>query len=158
MVLVKARLSVPVAVLASMLGACSSAPLDMPSNEGGDASAPQSGADAGDWLARAMTAATCFDIEDLYGRSLAAEQTCDPGGAADQCLVTVRLSLPCGCTTTVNDATESNAIAEVWLARGCSSTERVVCPEGCVVFDTTNPCKATGVGGGVCVPLAPPHL
>jgi hypothetical protein len=101
-----------------------------------------------------MAAATsCADIEALYGESLAAEALCDPGGAR-QCRVTVRLSLACGCTTTVNDATESNAIATAWANHGCSRGTHV-CTDGCVFEGSLDPCVADAHGVGHCVARGP---
>jgi hypothetical protein len=144
-----ARASSLIAIVAAALCACSSSPLDPGANQGEDANS----GGAADRVARAMAAASCFDIEDIYGQALAAAQRCDPD-RTDQCLVSVRLSLPCGCTTTVNDATESNAVAEVWTKRGCARNMET-CPAECIVSTSPNPCVAVAAGGGMCVPRGP---
>jgi hypothetical protein len=105
-----------------------------------------------DRVTKAMRAASCFDVEDLYDQAVSAAARCDPDGGMDQCLVNVRLSLACGCNTTVNDATETSAIAAVWANRGCPGPDKWVCPSGCLVSKSPNRCLGAG-SAGMCAAL-----
>jgi hypothetical protein len=147
-------------VVACTVSACTaSTPLTVDRTGGADGS---KGADASsglvnasERLAKAMDpATTCDELEELHAEAIAAAQRCDPDGGADQCLVNVRLSLACGCTTTTNDATESNAIAVEWAKRGCPKPGHT-CVEGCLVVASPTPCMSIGGGLGMCQPRGP---
>jgi hypothetical protein len=140
------------AAVALIASACSSSvPLSADASPTGD---PASSAGALDRVSKAKASTSCFDIDDLYSQAVFAAKRCDPNGA-DQCLVTARLSLACGCYGMVTDATEINEIAEVWAMRGCPGKATFQCPDGCVVSNGTMPCVRDTAGDGVCADLAP---
>jgi hypothetical protein len=105
-------------------------------------------------VARAMAAESCADVAKIYDESVATEALCDADGGADQCRVMVPLSLACGCTAAVNDATESNAIAAVWTKRGCTP-RACCCGGGCALVHSLDPCVANAAGVGQCVDRGP---
>jgi hypothetical protein len=94
---------------------------------------------------------SCAELPTLNAAAIAAARSCDPAAGPDQCQVAVRLSLPCGCQTYVNDGTDVNVLYSEWQAQGCTAAG---CTAGCAV-ETPRVCNATDGGAGVCEEPAP---
>jgi hypothetical protein len=93
---------------------------------------------------------SCSELQDDYSKALPAALVCDPS-AANQCQQHAMSASSCSCETTVQDATQLNAIVVQLRAQGCIPATLVACPCAAPLPLT---CVASG-GGGTCTAQQP---
>jgi len=91
---------------------------------------------------------SCSQLQEDWSNALPAALACDPG-AANQCQTYAMSAGNCSCGTTVQDATQLDAIVARMRAQGCIPAQQVACP--CAApFPLA--CVANDGGGGTCTP------
>ena len=94
---------------------------------------------------------SCSQLQDDYQNAMPAALACDPS-AASQCQQHAMSASSCSCETTVQDATQLNAIVAQMRAKGCIPANTVACPCAAPLPLT---CVAGSGGGGTCTAQAP---
>lgn len=89
---------------------------------------------------------SCQQLMDAYDNAYPAALACTPG-AANQCQQQSP-PLTCSCTSTVQDATQLNAIAVQLHAQGCIPAQALACP--CAAQPGPITCLPADAVGGVC--------
>jgi hypothetical protein len=95
---------------------------------------------------------SCNALAEKYAAVLAIQESCSTG-APGQCGQSVPPSLlPCrsACVQFVNDATDLNAIRDLWDQQGCNSNVAVACPAIACAPANGQTCNPTDAGGGRC--------